>query len=239
MYCSPKARRATMRSGILFGLIMVGWSAGSAHASPPMATGGLAAQPIGHYEFCKSNSAECTIRIRDLGPHHVTGTIWRNIVAVNALVNGSVRPMTDLDVYGKDEVWAYPNGVGDCEDFVLEKRRALMREGLSPSNLLITVVRMPDGNGHAVLTVRTDKGDFILDNLTGAIRQWDQTGYVFLKRQSSDHPGRWVTIREGQSPLVSAVKVTPVARQRQSPSPRGQYPRQVHRNALSRIFLER
>jgi predicted transglutaminase-like cysteine proteinase len=63
-----------------------------------------------------------------------------------------------------------------------------------------------------VLTVRTDKGDFILDNLTNAIRQWDQTVYVFLKRQSSDNPGRWVTIREGQSPLVSAVEVTPAPR---------------------------
>ena len=188
---------------------MLGWSAGSAHASTPMATGGLASQPIGHYKFCKANSAECTIRTRDLGPQHVTGAIWRNVVAVNALVNASVRPMTDLDVYGKDEVWAYPNGVGDCEDFVLEKRRDLMREGLSPSNLLITVVRKPDGQGHAVLTVRTDKGDFILDNLTNAIRQWDQTGYVFLKRQSSDNPGRWVTIQEGQSPLVSAVQATP------------------------------
>ena len=177
-----------------------------------MATGGLAPQPIGHYKFCKANSAECTIGTRDLGPQHVTGAIWRNVVAVNALVNASVRPMTDLDVYGKDEVWAYPNGVGDCEDFVLEKRRDLMREGLSPSNLLITVVRKPDGQGHAVLTVRTDKGDFILDNLTNAIRQWDQTGYVFLKRQSSDNPGRWVTIREGQSPLVSAVEVTPAPR---------------------------
>ena len=170
---------------------------------------------MGHYEFCKANPAECTIGARDLGPQHVTGTIWRTIVAVNALVNRSVRPMTDFESYGKDEVWAYPNGVGDCEDYVLEKRRVLMLKGLSLSNLLITVVRKPDGEGHAVLTVRTDKGDFILDNLTDAIRQWDQTGYDFVKRQSSDHAGRWLTIREGQGPLVSAVdeQVTPVATQ--------------------------
>lgn len=213
MRSSSKVRRAAIGSGILFELIMAGWSAGSAHASPPMATGGVTSQPIGHYEFCKANSAECKIHTRDLGPQHVTGTIWRNIVAINALVNGSVRPMTDVDVYGKDEVWAYPNGVGDCEDFVLEKRRDLMREGLALSNLLITVVRQPDGQGHAVLTVRTDKGDFILDNLTDAIRQWDQTGYVFLKRQSSDHPGSWVTIREGRNLRVSTVEVTPVATQ--------------------------
>ena len=77
-----------------------------------------------------------------------------------------IKPMNDIDIYGKDEVWAYPDGVGDCEDYVLEKRRDLMRQGLSLANLLITVVRKPDGEGHAVLTVRTDKGDFVLDNLT-------------------------------------------------------------------------
>ncbi|WP_436798405.1 transglutaminase-like cysteine peptidase [Mesorhizobium ventifaucium] len=202
-----------MRSGILFGLTTIGWSAGSAHASPPMLTGSLTSQPIGHYEFCKANPAECTIRTRDLGPQHVTGTVWRNVVAVNARVNRSVRPKTDFDVYGEDEVWAYPNGLGDCEDYVLEKRRDLMREGLSPSNLLITVVRKRGGQGHAVLTVRTDKGDFILDNLTDGIRHWDQTGYDFLKRQSSDHPGSWVTIRERGNPIVSTLVVTPVATQ--------------------------
>ena len=90
---------------------------------------------------------------------------------------------------------------------MLEKRRDLMRQGLSLSNLLITVVRKPDGEGHAVLTVRTDKGDFILDNLTDSVRQWDDTGYRFLKRQATNHTGRWVTIREGQSaPLVGSVK---------------------------------
>ena len=97
---------------------------------------------------------------------------------------------------------------GDCEDYVLEKRRDLARLGLSLSNLLITVVRKPDGEGHAVLTVRTDKGDYILDNLTDAVRLWDQTGYRFLKRQASNHTGRWVTIREAQpsAPLVGSVK---------------------------------
>ncbi|CAH2396781.1 transglutaminase-like cysteine peptidase [Mesorhizobium escarrei] len=212
-YSLSKARLAIMRSGILFGLITVGWPAGSAHASPPMLTGSLTSQPIGHYEFCKANSTECTIRTRDLGPQHVTGTVWRKIIAINTRINRSVRPITDIDAYGRDEVWAYPNGHGDCEDYVLEKRRDLMREGLSPSNLLITVVRKRGGQGHAVLTVRTDKGDFILDNLTDAIRHWDQTGYDFLKRQSSDHPGSWVTIGERRNPIVSTLVVTPVAKQ--------------------------
>ena len=137
----------------------------------------------------------------------MTGRLWNRIVQVNLTVNHSIRPMNDIDIYGKDEVWAYPTaGVGDCEDYVLEKRRTLARLGISLSDLLITVVRKPDGEGHAVLTVRTDKGDFVLDNLTDKVRQWDQTGYRFLKRQAADHTGRWVTIREGQAPLVGSVE---------------------------------
>lgn len=172
-----------------------------------MTTGGLTSQPIGHYEFCKANLDECSVRPGDNGPERMTGAIWKLIMAVNLQVNHDIKPMSDLDNYGKEEVWAYPdNGAGDCEDYVLEKRRELARDGISLANLLITVVRKPDGEGHAVLTIRTDKGDFVLDNLNDAVRQWDETGYRFLKRQASDHTGHWVIIREGQTPLVAAVK---------------------------------
>ena len=173
--------------------------------SESMLTGGLTSQPIGHYEFCKLNPAECRIRTRDTGPEHMTGEVWRAIVAVNVGVNAAITPMNDFDLYGADEVWAYPNGVGDCEDYVLEKRRQLMRRGLALSNLLITVVRKPDGEGHAVLTVRTTAGDFVLDNLTDEVRQWQLTGYRFLKRQAADYTGHWVSIREGNEALVSSV----------------------------------
>ena len=208
MSSSRQARQARICAAILFGsLASAGLFASPAAASQPMLTGGLTSQPIGHYEFCRANPVECNIRLRDPGPEHMSGTLWKEIVAVNVGVNAAIKPVNDFDIFGKDEVWAYPEGAGDCEDYVLEKRRDLMRQGLSLSNLLITVVRKPDGEGHAVLTVRTDKGDFVLDNLTDSVRQWDATGYRFLKRQATNHTGRWVTIREGQSaPLVGSVK---------------------------------
>src|SRR5262245_4978190 len=171
-----------------------------------MDIGGLTSQPIGHFEFCKSHQAECTIVSKDTGPEHMTGQLWRKITSVNLAVNDSIKPMSDFDVYGKDEVWDYPHGVGDCEDYVLEKRRILLARGIPVSDLLITVVRKPDGEGHAVLTVRTDKGDFVLDNLSATVRQWYETGYRFLKRQASDNTGHWVSIREGDSTIVAAVK---------------------------------
>jgi predicted transglutaminase-like cysteine proteinase len=170
-------------------------------------TGGLTSQPIGHYEFCKANPRECSIAIADRGPMRMTKSAWRNIAAVNASVNRAVKPMNDIDVFGKDEVWSYPtDGVGDCEDYVLEKRRQLNRRGISLSDLLITVVRKRDGEGHAVLTIRSDKGDYILDNLTDTVKSWEETGYRYLKRQASNHTGRWVSLREDQNMMVGSVR---------------------------------
>ena len=209
MISAAGVRCAAGRAGVFFGLVAgVVLSAGTAlAASQPMVTGGLTSQPIGHYDFCRLNPVECSIKERDAGPAQMTGALWRKIVAVNIAVNAAIKPMNDIDIYGRDEVWTYPdNGEGDCEDYVLEKRRTLSREGVSLSDLLITVVRKPDGEGHAVLTVRTSKGDFVLDNLTDSVRQWDETGYNYLKRQSAENTGRWVTIREGQTTMVGSVK---------------------------------
>jgi predicted transglutaminase-like cysteine proteinase len=124
---------------------------------------------------------------------------------LTAKINAAVQPMSDLDLYGVEEYWGFPMDAGDCEDYVLEKRRILMKEGVSPSNLLITVLRRASGEGHAVLTVRTDQGDVILDNLNDVVMNWDETSYNFLKRQSTTHTGRWVTIREGEAPLVGSL----------------------------------
>lgn len=209
MASSPKKGQALSRVLTVAGsVLLAGLSAMSAAAAQPMLTDGLTSQPIGHYEFCRANPVECNIRMRDTAPERMSGALWKQIVAVNVGVNAAIKPMNDIDIFGKDEVWTYPDGIGDCEDYALEKRRDLMRQGLSLSNLLLTVVRKPDGEGHAVLTVRTDKGDFILDNLTNSVRHWDQTGYRFLKRQASNHTGRWVTIRDSQpaAPLVGSVR---------------------------------
>ncbi|MGF7007748.1 transglutaminase-like cysteine peptidase [Aminobacter sp. BE322] len=208
MISAAGVRYAVVRAGVLVGLAAAALlSVGEANAAQPMVTGGLTSQPIGHYDFCRINPAECSIKERDPGPEQMNGDLWRKLVAVNVAVNAAIKPMNDIDIYGSDEFWTYPvNGQGDCEDYVLEKRRTLSQEGVSLSNLLITVVRKPDGEGHAVLTVRTTKGDFVLDNLTDLVRQWDETGYRFLKRQSTENTGRWVSIREGQATLVGSVK---------------------------------
>jgi predicted transglutaminase-like cysteine proteinase len=175
-----------------------------AHPSP-MITGGFTSQPIGHYEFCKRKPAECSIRTRDFGTLPMSEKLLARLERLTVKVNQAIKPKSDLEIYGVDEYWTYPVDAGDCEDYALAKRRILLKEGVSTSNLLLTVLRRPNGEGHAVLTVRTDIGDVILDNLTDAVLNWDETEYLYLKRQATTHTGRWVTIREGDAPLVGSL----------------------------------
>jgi predicted transglutaminase-like cysteine proteinase len=178
----------------------------AAFGSPSMVTGGITSQPIGHYEFCLRYKAECQVRSKPGPAHQVTAHGWDVIREVNLTVNKTITPMTDMEVYGREEWWEYPVDAGDCEDFVLLKRRNLLQAGFSESDLLITVVRKPDGEGHAVLTVRTSVGDYILDNLVDDVKIWNETPYTYLKRQATFDTGRWVTIESGKDVPVAALK---------------------------------
>ncbi|MCO6187419.1 transglutaminase-like cysteine peptidase [Rhizobium sp. L1K21] len=179
-----------------------------ANATTPLAmqTGSTTSQPIGHYEFCQVHKADCAEKAQDTAPPRLTSYGWQLIREVNLAVNRRIVPMTDQQLYGRDEVWEYPVDAGDCEDFVLEKRRELIAKGIPENDLLITVVRKPDGEGHAVLTVRTADGDYILDNLDNQVKIWTDTPYHYLKRQSVTNAGRWVTIENGQDVVVGALR---------------------------------
>ena len=119
---------------------------------------------------------------------------WRDLQEVNTLVNRIVTPATDLEIYHRDEVWTLPETYGDCEDYVLLKRKWLIERGWPTSSLLITVVFDEVGDGHAVLLARTSSGDFVLDNKTDKLRRWYETAYRFVKRQSTADPNRWVSV---------------------------------------------
>lgn len=166
---------------------------------------GKATPPIGHYEFCKSNKGECAPTGTNSGAIQLTENSWKQLLEINYDVNVAIKPATDQQIYGVEERWAYPKSVGDCEDYVLLKRRELMKRGFPSSSLLITVVLQPNGEGHAVLTVRTDRGDFILDNMRNKVLLWSDTEYTYLKRQSSDDPGRWVKLQDGRAVAVGTV----------------------------------
>ncbi|MGV3490261.1 MAG: transglutaminase-like cysteine peptidase [Devosia sp.] len=167
--------------------------------------GGLTSIPVGASEFCKANRDECTANPNAVGAVALTEARWNELVNINNMVNAAVTPITDQDLYNVAEYWTYPtNGAGDCEDFVLEKRRALMELGWNPSTLLVTVVRQPNGEGHAVLLVRTDRGDVALDNLDGRVLLWNETPYTYLKRQSQAHAAQWVDLLDDRATFIAS-----------------------------------
>jgi predicted transglutaminase-like cysteine proteinase len=154
--------------------------------------------PIGYVNFCATNKLECApysmgekLSSDRMG---MTPDRWNMLYQVNTYVNGKIKPVSDEQLYGEAELWAYPTTAGDCEDFVLLKKRALEKLGVQAKNLQITVVLDEHSEGHAVLTVATEDGDYILDNRRNDILLWNDTNYTFLKRQSAKSPKSWVAL---------------------------------------------
>lgn len=168
-----------------------------------MRVGGRTSQPVGHYEYCEQNKSDCQISSFSKRPMHLSTARWNEMVEANTYANAAIKPVTDLQLYGKEEHWQMPVNYGDCEDYAILKRKWLMQQGWSASSLLVTVVRQKNGEGHAVLTVRTDRGDFILDNLKEEIKQWNQTDYTYLKRVSPFHSGWWEDILDTRNSIAS------------------------------------
>jgi predicted transglutaminase-like cysteine proteinase len=179
----------------------------SAAAQAFMPTTGLSSQPIGHYEFCQRKPHECGPTNPAGSPVELTRELWAEIVEINNLVNTMVTPRTDWELWGVEEYWAYPyQGYGDCEAYALEKRRLLMKAGVPASSLLMTVAMQRNGEGHAVLTVHTSMGDFILDNLEPRVLRWHETEYEILKRVSARHAGQWVGVKDQRNVVVGSVR---------------------------------
>ncbi|MHB2168227.1 transglutaminase-like cysteine peptidase [Alsobacter sp. R-9] len=163
--------------------------------------------PIGWVDFCRAgHEDDCRSENRDPVVLALTSAAWSEINRVNRAVNGAIEQVEDITLYGVQEKWTYPDdGKGDCEDIALLKRRALIRAGLPVQSLLMTVVRDETGAGHAILTVVTDRGDFVLDSKTNRVLPWRATGYGFVKRQSQVNPTLWVKLGEPASPGLTVA----------------------------------
>ncbi len=171
-----------------------------------VSVGEVSRPPIGWVEFCHSNPRECDTRATAPRDVVLTPKAWRDLVRVNKWVNDTIQPVTDMDQWGVVEKWSYPDtGKGDCEDYVLLKRRMLMQAGWPREALLITVVRDKKGDGHAVLTVKTDRGDFVLDNQAEPVLLWSDTGYRFVRRQSQSDPNVWVALGDPRPATTTAA----------------------------------
>ncbi|UVK47708.1 transglutaminase-like cysteine peptidase [Mesorhizobium sp. AR07] len=160
------------------------------------AVGGRTSIPYGWVDFCGRRPEQCKVSALPAVDLKLTPRTWSILDRVNREVNGYIVPISNLEHWGTmQDHWDYPvDGKGDCKIYALFKRKLLLDAGFPRQALLMTVVYDLNGEGHAILTVKTDKGDFVLDNLVNKIRSWDATGYYFLKRQSQQNPNIWVSI---------------------------------------------
>lgn len=151
--------------------------------------------PYGWMDFCQRYAGECDHGVTAPVDINLSPKAWSEIDRINKWVNGSIEPVSDMDHWGVADRWDYPSDKkGDCEDYALLKRRLLIALGFPRQALLMTVVKDEHNDGHAILTLKTNHGEFILDNLSNEIKPWTQTGYRFVKRQSQTDENTWVQI---------------------------------------------
>lgn len=158
--------------------------------------------PYGWVDFCSRRPNECSVP--RLAPVDVklTSDLWELLVRINRQVNASIEPISNFDHWGTlVDHWDYPvDGKGDCKIYALYKRKLLLDRGFPRQALLMTIVLDLNGAGHTILTVKTDRGEFILDNLSDEIRPWNAPGYRFIKRQSQEDPNVWLSILDQSRP---------------------------------------
>jgi len=160
------------------------------------AVGGPTSVPYGWVDFCGRRPEECDLGKLQPLDIRMTRATWSALNRINRRVNAAIEPMTNLAHWGTMlDHWDYPvDGKGDCKVYALYKRKLLVQAGFPRQALLMTIVKDLEGEGHAILTVKTDRGEFILDNLTDDIRPWNATGYTYLKRQAQYDPNVWLNL---------------------------------------------
>lgn len=156
--------------------------------------------PRGYHTMCAREPKLCMYDYQagqSLGvsaPHPLTRRSWRQLDQINRDLNWQIRPIDDNDNHGVADYWTIGITHGDCEDYVIAKKHALIDAGWSADQLLYAVVEGRSSPYHLVLIVRTDRGDFVLDNLTNRVRSWKDSGYTFIVRQSAANPTKWVHV---------------------------------------------
>jgi predicted transglutaminase-like cysteine proteinase len=167
--------------------------------------------PYGWLHFCDAQPAECEPQPVPPVFAPLTAESWTELNQINTIANREIDPIGDEDhyrIYEQDILnwWTYPDdGRGNCNDYVILKRKLLVEAGWPKAALLMTVVVDRHGDGHLILMVRTDRGDLILDNMREEIVSWDRTGYRFVKRQSALNPNDWVSIQVPGDPRTATA----------------------------------
>jgi predicted transglutaminase-like cysteine proteinase len=159
-----------------------------------MPRGAAVAAPPGFISFCLRQSTQCADEKPGAAPVHLDAGKRALIATVNSQVNRTTTWVHDsVRSEAKEHFDLVRNGKGDCEDMALTKRKMLNATGIPFHNLVLAIGRNGRGELHAVLVVRTDAGDLVLDSPDTAIRDWREAGLTWIKRQDGTALG-WETI---------------------------------------------
>ena len=149
--------------------------------------------PSGAAELCRRYSWACEVSGQGRTLRRPDIDI---AAAINRRVNRGVVEISDHVQYGRTDYWALPTARGgDCEDIALLKKMELIRAGFPPEHLLLATALTRERVPHAVLVLRTEAGDFVMDNLDDRIRSWSATGYTYLRVQDPASPRQWRAVR--------------------------------------------
>ncbi len=140
--------------------------------------------PLAYVEFCMRNKVQCeTSQSKEV---KLTSASLKTLKRVNFKINRAIRPRNDAG-----DTWKANVSAGDCEDYALTKRSKLVKMGFPASALRMAVATTPYGEGHAVLVVSTNRGDFVLDNRNNEVRPFHRTDLTWEKIQGKRNPLLW------------------------------------------------
>ncbi|MBI3675230.1 MAG: transglutaminase-like cysteine peptidase [Proteobacteria bacterium] len=164
--------------------------------------------PPGFISFCLRFPDQCAASGDLSETMTLTPQLWTTLEAVNDRLNYDIAPEDDYPHYGRAEFWAIAtDGYGDCEDYALTKRKILIDAGLPELALRIAVVITPRAVMHAVLVVSTDRGDYVLDNLTSDILPSSEVPYTWIAEQNASDASQWVGLVAADGLSVASLEI--------------------------------
>jgi len=156
-----------------------------------------ATAPLGYRAFCMRLPADDLCRTRT-GAATLTLTPWLEtfLTEINVYWNHRLTWTSDEVLYGRPEYWSVPAETqGDCEDYALAKYGQLRRLGVPGGALSLIYGKLKStGEGHAVLSVRTDQGLLVLGSDVDAVLPLASSEIAPMLIEDSVHPAVWTAV---------------------------------------------
>lgn len=153
-------------------------------------TGRVVAGPAGWLNWCMADPGRCA-PARQAETLASTASLLALLERVQREVNAAIEPRPEPP--GRD-LWRADAAAGDCEDYALAKRARLQAAGLPAGAVRLATAALPRGELHAVLTVETDRGTLVLDNLARGVVPIRALDYAWLRVEGTQGSLAWLQL---------------------------------------------